>query len=103
MVSAAPTSKRGCFVLTLVFMIILYFLPAIIGRDKRDAAGIFLLNLFLGWTVIGWVIALIWACTAEPYVPVRLVPMPVGGRFCCQCGSLTYPGAHFCTCCGRTV
>jgi Superinfection immunity protein len=102
-VSAAPNAKRGCAVLTLVFMIVLYFLPAIIGRDKRDAAGIFLLNLFLGWTVIGWVIALIWACAAEPYVPVRLVPVQVAGRFCCQCGSLTCPGAHFCTCCGRTV
>jgi hypothetical protein len=89
--------------LTLAFLTLLYFLPAIIGRDKRDAAGIFLLNLFLGWTVIGWVIALIWACAAEPYVPVRLVSVPAGARFCCQCGTMTYPGAHFCTACGRTV
>jgi hypothetical protein len=28
--------------------------------------GIFLLNLFLGWTVVGWVVALIWAITSEP-------------------------------------
>jgi len=33
--------------LTLLFLTVLYFLPAIIGRDKHDAAGIFLLNLFL--------------------------------------------------------
>ena len=65
--------------LTLFCLILLYFLPAIIGRDKRDAAGIFLLNLFLGWTVIGWVIALIWACTAETYPTVRMVPV-AGGR-----------------------
>lgn len=89
--------------LHLAFLILLYFLPAIIGRDKRDAAGIFLLNLFLGWTVIGWVIALIWACAAEPYVPVRLVTVSSGARFCCQCGTVAYPGAHFCTACGRTV
>jgi hypothetical protein len=89
--------------LHLAFLILLYFLPAIIGRDKRDAAGIFLLNLFLGWTVIGWVIALIWACAAEPYVPARLVAVPSGARFCCQCGTVAYPGAHFCTACGRTV
>jgi hypothetical protein len=90
-------------VLTLLFLAVLYFLPAIIGRDKRDSTGIFLLNLFFGWTVIGWVIALIWASVAEPAPLVHYVPVPAGGRFCCQCGSLTYPGAHFCTACGRTV
>ena len=89
--------------LTLLFLVLLYFLPAIIGRDKRDAAGIILLNVFLGWTVIGWVIALVWAITSEPYSPVRLVSVPPGGRFCCQCGTFVYPGAHFCTACGRTV
>lgn len=90
--------------LTLAFLILMYFLPAIIGRNKHDAAGIFLVNLFLGWTVIGWVIALIWACAAEPCVPVRLVPVAaVHARFCCQCGTMTYPGAHFCASCGRTV
>ena len=89
--------------LTLIFMILLYFLPAIIGRDKRDAAGIFLLNLLLGWTFIGWLVALVWACSAEPAHFVRLVPVPVGGRFCSQCGSFAYHGAHFCASCGRTV
>ncbi len=89
--------------LHLAFLVLLYFLPAIIARDKRDATGIFLLNLFLGWTVIGWVIALIWACTAEPSPRVHLVPVAVSGRFCSQCGSAAYPGAHFCAGCGRTV
>jgi len=93
----------GCTVLTLMFLVLFYFLPAIVGRDKRDATGIFLLNLFLGWTVIGWVISLIWACAAEPYPHVAMIPVSVGGRFCCQCGSLAHPGAHFCTACGRTV
>ena len=72
--SAAPWLwRKGCPVLTLLFLVLLYFLPTIIGRDKRDAAGIILVNVFLGWTVIGWLIALIWAITAEPYSPVRLV------------------------------
>lgn len=89
--------------LHLVLGILLYFLPAIIGRHKRDAAGIFLVNLLLGWTVIGWVIALIWACTSEDS-QVRYVHMPVQPRYCCQCGSgIAYSGAHFCTACGRAV
>jgi Superinfection immunity protein len=95
--------QGGYLMLTLFFMILLYFLPAIIGHDKRDAAGIFLLNLFLGWTVIGWVIALIWACSAEPYAPVRWLPVAANARYCCQCGSVACPGAHFCTACGHAV
>jgi len=89
--------------LTLLSLILLYFLPTIIGRDKRDAAGIILLNLFLGRTFIGWVIALVWALTSQPYSPLRLVPLPSGGRFCCRCGTFACPGSHFCTACGRTV
>ena len=91
--------------LHLIFGFLLYFLPSIIGRDKRDAAGIFLVNLFLGWTVIGWIIALIWAVSGERCLPVHYVHVPAasGTRFCCQCGTITYPGAHFCTACGRTV
>jgi Superinfection immunity protein len=89
--------------LHLAFFLLLYFLPTIIGRYKHDATGIFLLNLFLGWTVIGWLIALIWAISAPSMVPVRLVPAPAGYRYCCQCGAIACPGAHFCTACGRTV
>jgi len=90
--------------LHLIFGFLLYFLPSIIGRDKRDAAGIFLLNLLLGWTVIGWIIALIWAVSAERAPAYYLhVPAASGARYCCQCGTIACPNAHFCTACGRTV
>lgn len=79
-----------------------YFLPTIIGRHKADVTSIFIVNFLLGWTVIGWFVALIWACAAERYVPVRFVPVS-SGRFCCQCGSLAPVGAHYCVACGRTV
>ena len=41
----------------------LYFLPAVIADRKRHQHRhpILLLNLFLGWTLIGWVGALVWA------------------------------------------
>ena len=88
----------------VIFSILIYFLPALIGRHKADAAGIFIVNLLFGWTIIGWFIALIWACTAERYVavPVRTVPVS-SGRFCSQCGTLSPYGAHFCAACGRAV
>jgi hypothetical protein len=86
----------------LILSAILYFLPTILARHKADLMGIFLVNLLFGWTVIGWMIALIWACSAERYVPVRLVPVS-SGRFCSQCGALSASGAHFCCACGRAV
>jgi hypothetical protein len=89
--------------LSLLFLVLLYFLPAIVGRDKRDAAGIFLLNLLLGWTVVGWVIALVWACGAEVYRRVEMIPVAVGARFCCRCGSATCPRARYCTACGYAI
>lgn len=88
--------------LFLIFSILLYFLPTIIARDEPDVMGIFLVNLLFGWTVIGWFIALIWACAAERYIPVRVVPVS-SGRFCSQCGTLSPYGAHFCAACGRAV
>ena len=56
------------FALLLIPFGAIHFLPTIIAalRHGRSVVGIFLLNLFLGWTVIGWVIALIWALTNEP-------------------------------------
>ena len=45
----------------------LYFLPTIIAasRKKRNIAAIAVLNIFLGWTLIGWVIALVWSVAYE--------------------------------------
>jgi hypothetical protein len=50
-------------VLFFLPIFLFYFLPAILAfaRNKRDTTSILLLNLFLGWTFVGWVIALVWA------------------------------------------
>ena len=44
----------------------LYFLPAIVGRKKRNSQAIVILNIFFGWTFVGWVVALVWAVTKDP-------------------------------------
>lgn len=51
----------------LIVAAALYFLPTIVAstRGHLSALGIFLLNLFLGWTLIGWLLALIWSCTGN--------------------------------------
>jgi hypothetical protein len=53
----------------MIFTVILfiYFLPALIAlfRNHRNDIPIFLTNLLLGWTVLGWAIALIWSTTND--------------------------------------
>jgi hypothetical protein len=40
-----------------------YFLPSIIAfrRNHLNAVAILALNLFLGWSLIGWVVSLVWS------------------------------------------
>lgn len=51
----------------------MYFLPSIIAllRSKRDTLAIFLLNLFLGWSVVGWIVALVWAAKNDVAATAR--------------------------------
>ncbi len=51
----------------IISALLLYLLPAIVAsmRGHRNANAIFALNLLLGWTFLGWVIAIIWSLTAN--------------------------------------
>ncbi len=50
-------------ILWLGFAAVLYFVPTIIAAYKKHphTLWIFLVNLFFGCTVIGWIIAFLWA------------------------------------------
>jgi hypothetical protein len=50
----------------LIAMLI-YFAPTIVAYNRRhmSSGAIFLLNVFLGWTVIGWILSLIWSFTGN--------------------------------------
>lgn len=56
-------SLSPAHIIMLILIVIPYFVPTIIAfnRKKTNTGAIFALNLFLGWSLIGWVIALIWA------------------------------------------
>jgi len=62
-------SQRGrdMEIITLAVMVGLYFLPGLIAyfRNHENAVAIMMLNLFLGWTLIGWVAALVWSVLAK--------------------------------------
>ena len=52
----------------LVIGLILYFLPTFIAMSRGKAngtGGVFFVNLLLGWSVIGWFVAFIWACSGS--------------------------------------
>ena len=43
----------------------IYFIPVLVAYDRRGVKNfdsIVIINLFLGWTLIGWVVALAMAC-----------------------------------------
>lgn len=48
---------------TVLLLLGIYFFPALIAwaRGNRQTTAIFILNLLLGWTLLGWVGALVWA------------------------------------------
>ena len=49
--------------LIIILIFGLYLLPSLISflRRNRNYPAIFLLNLLLGWTGIGWVVVLVWS------------------------------------------
>jgi hypothetical protein len=65
-------------ILLLIFLAVglaLYFLPALIAgsRHHPNATAIFVLNLLLGWTFIGWVVSLVWSFS-RPAAPLLYAP-----------------------------
>ncbi len=60
-----------------LLLLFIYFIPSIVALNirltkkniitdkKTNATSIFVLNFFLGWTLVGWVIALVWAVSDD--------------------------------------
>ena len=50
-------------ILILPLIIVLYFLPALVAEKRKHPSknSITVVNIFLGWTLLGWVFSLAWA------------------------------------------
>ncbi|WP_353433344.1 superinfection immunity protein [Polynucleobacter sp. MWH-UH23A] len=61
---------RLLFAILIALLSLFYFLPFAIAfnRKRANTGAIFALNLFLGWSLIGWVVALVWALKEENVV-----------------------------------
>lgn len=53
-------------IITVLVVLAIYFLPTLLASGrKKNIGSIFVVNLFLGWTLIGWVVALAMAAGAK--------------------------------------
>lgn len=60
----------------LAVAVIVYFLPLIIASQKKhpSAVAIAALNVLAGWTLIGWLFALVWSLSAVMTKPSQPKP-----------------------------
>ena len=57
-------------VVPVLMIVVTYMLPTLIAyaRDVSERQTIVVVNLAFGWTLIGWIVTLIWAAHAPPEV-----------------------------------
>lgn len=50
-------------VLLIAAGLVVYFIPTVIAykKERDNKNSILALNIFLGWTLVGWVVSLVWA------------------------------------------
>ncbi len=63
---AAGTNPAGVIAGVLIYILAVaaYFAPAVVAvaRKVPNAGSVIVIDLLLGWTVIGWIVALAMAC-----------------------------------------
>jgi len=93
----------GVFVFCILLGIVIYFVPTMIifGRDGEKKGLVFLVNLLTSWTVIGWILCLIWSCMIpvqkrDPSYYMKICPI-----FCDYCDKPMVKGSNICPHCKK--
>jgi hypothetical protein len=74
----AQETDAATGVVLLLILAALYFLPLIvaIARHVPNVGSVAVIDIFLGWTVIGWVVALAMAVRSVPPTAPQFRPPP---------------------------
>lgn len=100
------------FLLALGLAGALYFCPFIVAlaRGHPSTGAIFVIDLFLGWTLVGWVAALAWALVGldaregQDATAGRDLPPDAAAEVTCStCGTRTHATAGICPRCGAAL
>lgn len=96
----------------VALVLTLYFLPTVIAwnRNHEGMVKIFLLNFLFGWTVIGWIGALLWSVSSSAAVPAA-APAVLSAKEddseerirCPECAELILKMAKVCKHCGHKI
>ena len=83
----------------VVVIVVVYFIPYGLAKSRKhpSTTGVGLLNLFLGCSVIGGLVALIWAASGKPG---EVGPTPDTHIKCPDCAELVLRQAKVCKHCG---
>lgn len=72
----AETAEQESMIVASAFILGIYLIPYLVAvhRSHHQRGAIAVLNILLGWTLLGWIVALVWACTATKDRPSRAAP-----------------------------
>lgn len=89
----------------LMAAFIIYFTPTFIAakRKHRNGNSIFLVNLLLGWTALGWIAALVWSVSANTEQRETSEIGASSDRICPMCAETIKRAAIKCKHCGADV
>lgn len=109
----APASELNTFgtIMATAFFVLapaMYFLPTYEAASRKhpNIGAIAAVNAFLGWTLVGWVVAIAWALKrAEPVIIVPAAPVPTAAatRLCPFCAEEIKAEAVKCKHCGSEI
>jgi hypothetical protein len=96
-------------VVLIAIAVAVYFIPNWIASARKhpSANSIFVTNLLLGWTGLGWIAALIWSFTSFTQVAHAEVhasePAVTDSKPCSYCAETIKKAAVVCRFCGREL